>query len=134
MAFFEWCQLQSSVIPELKLLFHVPNGGMRPQRVDAKGRTYSVEALKLKKMGVRKGVLDYFLPVPRMVMNVWRAGLLIEFKAKDGKMSDEQREFAGAVEQQGYVVLVVNDWEAAKNYVVQYLGFPEAAVINGRKQ
>ncbi len=133
-AFFEWCQLQSCAIPELKLIYHIPNGGMRPQKTDAQGRTYSVEAVKLKRMGARKGVLDYHLPVPRMVMGVLRTGLWLEFKSGDGRMSDEQHAFAGAMEQQGHVVALVRDWEQAKKLVVQYLGVPEPAIINGRKQ
>lgn len=133
-AFFEWAQLQANIWPELKLLYHVPNGGVRPKALDKHGKVYSVEGVKLKRMGARKGVLDYNLPVPRAIMGVIRPGLWIEFKAKGRKLTPEQREFAGALEQQGHMVVVVFDWETAKQYITQYLGVPDAAVVNGRKQ
>ena len=133
-AFFEWCQLQANVWPELKLIHHIPNGGMRPKETDAKGKSYSPEGARLKRMGAKKGVLDYNLSVPSMLMGALRPGLWLEFKAKGRTLTPDQREFAAALEQQGHVVFVAYDWEAAKGYVTQYLGMPEAAIINGRKQ
>lgn len=138
-AFMEWCSMQSGVIPELKLIYHVANGGARPAHYRFNNKTkkidrISVEGAKLKKMGVKPGVLDYHLPVPRVFMGVWKVSLWIEFKCKNGKLTDEQRDFAAAMEQQGHLVVVCFDWEDAKRLVVEYLGFPQAVVINGRKQ
>jgi hypothetical protein len=41
--------------PELRLMFAIPNGGSRDKR----------EAANLKAEGVKSGVPDVFLPVPR---------------------------------------------------------------------
>ncbi len=137
-AYAEWCALQSNVIPELKLVYHIPNGGARPwqERIGPDGRLvrYSTEGQRLRKMGVKKGVLDYHLPVGRYVMNVFKLGLWIEFKSQDGKLTPEQEAFKAAMEQQGHMVLVVRDWEQAKQATVHYLGFPEGAVFETRKQ
>ena len=46
---------RSNAYPDLELLYHVPNGGSRNK----------AEASKLKRMGVRAGVPDLVLPVPR---------------------------------------------------------------------
>lgn len=60
------------------MFWHTPNGGKRSL---AAGK-------RLKAMGVRRGVLDltFLLPGPRMFM--------LELKWGDGRMSDDQEEFA----------------------------------------
>ena len=62
----QWAQYQIPHHPELKLLHHCPNGGSRNK----------AEAVKLKQMGVRAGVPDLHLPVPKGVYS----GLYIEMK------------------------------------------------------
>lgn len=83
--------------PELKWLFHVPNGGARDLR----------EAGKFKALGLRKGVSDLILLVPRRGYH----GLIIEMKhegtglsdiAKAGLVSKEQKEFLTFETEQGY--------------------------------
>ena len=54
-ALFRWASLVSLRLPELRLLFAVPNGGHRHRAV----------AARLKDEGVKAGVPDLFLPVPR---------------------------------------------------------------------
>jgi hypothetical protein len=54
-------------------LIHIPNGGYR----------HPLEALKLKKMGVKAGVSDLFLAYP----NPNYHGLWIELKSEKGKIS-----------------------------------------------
>lgn len=138
MAFAEWCGLQSNTIPELKLMYHVPNGGVRPHmtRVGPDGRTvrYSVEGQKLRKMGAKKGVWDYHLPVGRGWLGAWKNGLWLEFKSKDGELSPEQIAWGAAMEQQHHVTYVVRDWEEAKKITCAYLGLPEGMEIGTRKQ
>ena len=50
-----WAQRQYNKYPELKLLYHVPNGGSRN----------TLEAANLKRQGVKAGVPDLCLPVAR---------------------------------------------------------------------
>ena len=52
---FEWVNWMSGKYPELEMLFHIPNGGKRNK----------LEAIRLKREGVRAGVPDLFLPVAR---------------------------------------------------------------------
>ena len=52
---FRWAAYQSGKYPELKLLYHVPNGGSRNK----------AEAGRFKAEGVKAGVPDLCLPVPR---------------------------------------------------------------------
>lgn len=63
---FSWAEMQSGRRPELRLLFHIPNGGSRGK----------AEAARFKMEGVKPGVPDLFLPVPR---GPWH-GLFIELK------------------------------------------------------
>ena len=54
-ALFQWAEYQSGKYPELALMYHVPNGGSRNK----------AEAANLKRQGVKSGVPDVCLPVPR---------------------------------------------------------------------
>ncbi len=51
---FQWAELQSGAYPELKLLYHIPNGGSRPK----------TEAAKFKGQGVKSGVRISACPLP----------------------------------------------------------------------
>lgn len=94
--------------PELRWFFHVPNGGWRNRTV----------AAKLKGEGLKPGVADYCLPVPRGGFN----GLFLELKAGKGRASKEQKEFAEFVLAQGYKHVFVTGWEAAYAAVKDYMG------------
>lgn len=76
--FFELVPIYFPDIPD-KLLFAVPNGGSR----------HIAEAVNLKKQGVRRGVSDVILLIPKKGY----ASLCLEFKAKKGTQSEEQKEF-----------------------------------------
>lgn len=103
----EWAELQSPRMPELNLLFAVPNGGHRHPAV----------AKKLKREGVKRGVPDLCLPVARHGYH----GLFIEMKAAKGRLSIHQRKWAATLEQQGYLVHVCYDSETAINQIRNYL-------------
>lgn len=88
-------------------LFHVPNGGSR----------HAIEAVNLKAAGVRRGVPDLFLDVPRGGFH----GLRIEMKRKGGVVSPEQREVHAFLDQQGYAVQICwSDGEAIET-IKEYL-------------
>jgi hypothetical protein len=107
-ALIDWWRLQHKRygLPEFALLA-IPNGGQRNKAV----------AAKLKAEGVRKGVLDLFMPVPRGVFN----GLWIEMKYGYNKLTKEQTEFRAFAEQQRYKVVACWSWEEAKNEIGGYL-------------
>lgn len=75
----QWAALNERRYPELKWLFHVPNGGSRNR----------AEAVKLKQMGVKAGVSDLHLPAGKGMYG----GLCIEMKYADGTIQKNQKEF-----------------------------------------
>jgi hypothetical protein len=80
------------------------------------------EGKKLKKMGVKKGVADFFLALP--VQNddgVWWAGLWIELKVGKGKLTIEQSAFIHRKLQRGYEAVAVWGEDAAKAVILTYL-------------
>lgn len=107
-ALIRWAGLQSKAMPELALLLHIPNGGRRGKR----------EAGRLKAQGVRPGVPDLLLPVPRG----GRHGLWIEMKApKGGRVSVEQKRWLESLAKQGYAACVCAGWESARDVILEYL-------------
>lgn len=114
---FRWTRLHEDRLPELKLLFAVPNGGQRHLFV----------AKKLQAEGVKPGVLDVWFPVPRAGFH----GLVIEMKAP-GKLketSDAQKWWLARLTEQGYCAVVHDTWQAAWNTLVRYLGRPDLAQL-----
>jgi len=105
---FQWAELNRRRMPELGLLFHVPNGGKRSMAT----------ARRLKAEGVKAGVPDLCLPVAR---GGWH-GLFIELKrAGGGRATEQQREWIGALEKEGYRAVVCHGWEAAAEELARYL-------------
>ena len=96
-----------SNLPGIDLLFHIPNGGSR----------HPVTAARLKCLGVRRGVSDLFLPVPR----AGKHGLWVELKADGGRLSGEQREWLDRMEAQGYAAHCCVGWERARDVIADYL-------------
>lgn len=105
---FAWAELQRNAHPELALLYAIPNGGKRARTT----------AARLKKEGVKKGVPDTFLPVPRGKYH----GLFIELKRLEGgRVEDSQRQWIYALTDQGYAAVVCKGWEAAAGVILDYL-------------
>ena len=104
---FQWAGLAEQQYPELKLLHHIPNGGKRDVRT----------AANLKKEGVKAGVPDIVLPVPRGAYH----GLYIELKVGRNKTSLKQKEWISMLKEQGYFVEVCYGWIAAKEVIENYL-------------
>ena len=94
--------------PELGMLFSIPNGGDRNVIV----------ARKLKAEGVRRGVPDLCLCLPRGGYH----GLFIELKRlKGGQVSAEQKAWISALRGQGYRAEVCKGateaWDVIREYV-----------------
>lgn len=108
-ALIAWADGAAARVPELGLLFAIPNGA----------RTSMSVARRLKAEGLRAGVPDLLLPVPRPPA----AGLFVELKRRrDGVVSPEQRAWHVALQAQGYAVQVCKGWEAAARAILAYLG------------
>lgn len=104
--FFEKVKLFFPKLPD-KLIFAIPNGGSRNL----------IEARNLKLQGVKPGVSDVILLIPKKGF----ASLCMEFKTQTGKQSDEQKEFQRQAEACGskYVIVrsVAEAIEATKEYL-----------------
>lgn len=108
----EWANIMSNTYPCLKLLFHIPNGGSRNV----------VEAVNLKRQGVKAGVPDLFLPYPAKVGENNFPGLFIEMKTKKGKPTDKQKQWLEHLTQNGYYTAICHSADEAINTIKHYLG------------
>lgn len=107
-ALFQWAAMMEGRIPELRLLYHCPNGGSRN----------AIEARNLRLQGVKPGVPDIFLPCARNGYH----GLYIELKRqKGGRVSVDQKRMILALRAQGYKAEVCRGWEEAKDTICEYL-------------
>ena len=75
-----------------------------------------LEAVKLKRMGVQKGVPDYFFPEPVSPYH----GMFVEFKTGKVKESKDQIDVIKALEKKGYFVAVVRSFEQFQKVVRRY--------------
>lgn len=104
-----WAQQESirARWPELSRLYHIENERQcSPQ-----------QAARRKRMGVKKGVPDLCLPVPRGKYH----GLYIELKTPTGRVSPEQRWWLGNLNADGYCALPCYGWEQACDVLIWYL-------------
>ena len=93
---------------EAKLLFAIPNGGYRNPR----------EAIRLKREGVRAGVPDLMLAIPKDPYH----GLFIEMKRTDGGViSPAQKNMHALLQTYGYRVEVCNGADAAYAILTKYI-------------
>lgn len=103
----KWTLVNRGKYPELKLLFHIPNGGARDP----------VEGRHLKEQGVKKGVPDLCLPVPRGQYGA----LFIELKTEKGKTSEAQDWWIRELNKVGCFAEVCHGWESAVRVLEWYL-------------
>lgn len=112
-ALFDWARLASGTLQELKLLYHIPNGGSRNR----------LEAIHLKQQGVRSGVPDLCLPVPRGGYGA----LYIELKRqKGGHLEPKQREWLDALNAAGNLAVLCRGWMEAKATLEMYLAMEKS--------
>lgn len=107
MGVIDWANWNTGRFPELKMLFHVPNGGKRN----------AAEAARFKAMGVKAGVPDLCLPCPRGGY----AGLYIEMKYGKNKTTENQNEWISNLQNEGYKVAVCYGGEDATHLLEAYL-------------
>lgn len=93
--------------PELRWLYHIPNGGTRD----------SAEAIKLKNMGVKRGVSDLCLPFPHGRYH----GLYIELKYGKNRLTKEQSQFLCDMCDSKHCVAVCYDAQTAIELIGKYI-------------
>lgn len=96
------------------LLIMIPNGAV----LAGDARQRAMQMAKMKRMGFRKGVADYILPIPRGKY----PGLFLELKRRSGGIvSDEQALFKLDMDVLGWATAICKGWEEAKDKINQYL-------------
>lgn len=113
---FRWVELVAPYYPELEWLFAVPNGGSR----------HMLEAVNLKRQGVKKGVPDMVLPIPRGPWNaLWielkRPSIKPKTKKGKGGVSDDQERWHKALRSNGHAVYVCYGADEAIKVLTAYL-------------
>ena len=102
-----WATMAAGRWPELRLLFHIPNGGKRSKP----------EAVRFRAAGVRSGVPDLFLPCACGGYH----GLWIEMKAIGGRVSQEQEQWSKDLLEQGYMCTVCYGADEAVETIKKYM-------------
>jgi hypothetical protein len=106
-ALFRWAAMHPDTA--LRMLFAVPNGMAAKSPITVR---------KMKAEGLRPGVPDVWLPVPKQS----RCGLVLEMKVPPNKMSPAQQQWADDLKAQGwYVVAPCWGFEHARDMIVCYL-------------
>lgn len=88
-------------------LLAIPNGGRRDMR----------ESVRLKKEGVKAGVSDLLLALPRS----GKCGLWLELKAPGNKPTLKQTQWMDRMQLAGYAAHCAYDWVAAAKIIQNYL-------------
>ncbi len=102
----QWCRWAEYKYPELAAIYHVPNEGKRSASTGG----------KLIKMGLRPGVPDICLPVPKGGYS----GLYIELKRIGGKPTEEQIDWLELLNNYGHCVAICEGAEAAERVITAY--------------
>lgn len=125
-ALFSWAAVAGAHVPELRLMFAIPNGAalvgktVRPR--GGKAVRFSFEAMKLRAEGLKAGIPDVCLPVARSGYH----GLYIEMKRlKGGTLAPEQKQWMADLTAQGYRSVRCNGWAAARTEILKYLEWDE---------
>lgn len=101
------CKFREQQHPELKLLHHCPNGGSRNR----------IEAINLKRQGVKAGVSDLHLPVPKGAY----ASLYIELKYGRNTLSTEQKEWLQNVAEYKNYAVTCYGADVAMKVIEEYI-------------
>lgn len=92
-------------------IFHIPNEAQRSPRT----------AAHLKAMGMRKGVPDLMMPIPRGKYH----GLFIEMKVKPNKLSSEQFDWLRDLRRRGYAAFCCYGARHAIELIRRYEGLDD---------
>lgn len=104
---FNWARLAAGKYPVLNLLYAIPNAGKRTL----------MQAVWLKREGLRPGVPDICLPVA----NKFHSALYVEMKSTKGRLTDNQKWWIQHLEKLGNKVEVCYSWVEAKDVILKYI-------------
>jgi hypothetical protein len=107
-ALFARAEAHYAEYPELRLMFAIPNGGSR----------HKAEAANLKRQGVKAGVPDICVPIPRQGFGA----LYIELKVDRGRMSREQIDWQDSLSLHGNMAVTCYSQDEAWRVILDYLG------------
>ena len=118
-ALFDWADAAQGEHPELEMLYANVNGGKLPYHRNTKGRVTSPQRIKLVQEGLRRGIPDITLAVPRGRFHA----LYIELKRADhsNKPSPEQVEWIERLRHYGYAAVVCYGAQDAISTIMAYL-------------
>ena len=106
-ALVTWAKSMVWKWPELEWLYAVPNGGLR----------HPATAGKLKAEGVRPGVPDLVLPVPRGTFH----GLYLEMKRPGGQSTEAQKRWGVYLTSVDYAYKLAFGFKDAQAFISEYL-------------
>ena len=106
-ALFTWAASQSIIHPELEWMYAIPNSARRSPRQGA----------WMKAEGLRSGVWDIHLPVPRAPYH----GMYIEMKTKGNVLTPAQGAFRAALEKHYLFYVCTGSWAQAQEAILRYL-------------
>jgi hypothetical protein len=112
-AVIRWAKSMEVVAPSLGLLFAIPNAAKRSPGL----------AASMKAEGLKAGVPDLFLPVPRVNNAGHRVpGLFVEMKVRPNRVTAAQAQWIADLRERGYRVEIC--WSAvdAIEVIKSYLG------------
>ena len=105
---FEWAEYAACKHPEIAMMYAIPNGEYRAPKT----------ARNLHLQGVKAGVPDMCLPVPRGGYGA----LYIELKRKrGGRVSEQQRVWIDALNRVGNRAVICYGFDEAKKAIEEYL-------------
>ena len=110
-ALFDWAKANESRHLQLGLMFAIPNQG-------GKGKSAVIRGLRMVNEGLKKGVPDIFLGVPRN----GKHGLFIELKVGKNKPSKNQLWWIHSLRTEGYAVEVCYGFHEAQTAIIDFLG------------
>lgn len=105
---FDWLELAEIKYPELELAYHVANEGRRSYWT----------GYELKRQGMRPGVPDICIPVPRGQYGA----LYIEMKRpRGGRVTNEQRWWIDHLNRAGNYAVVCHGFDEARDVILHYI-------------
>ena len=122
-ALFNRCKQELARYPELEWLYAIPNQGTGGSQSIRRGKIMKAEGLK-------KGVPDVCLPVPRLIKSAFGddfilyGSLRIEMKIKGNSPTPEQKKWIAGLRRMQNKVEICYDYREAWAHLLIYLGYP----------
>lgn len=79
------------------------------------------QRIRAKNMGLKAGVPDLILFVPKLIKDKFYPCLFIEMKRSDGRLSAVQKAYHHLLKSQGYTIVVCYSFDEARQKITSYL-------------